>query len=109
MISEILMQGRVLSGGGSAWFWCICQRADNSYFSNGVRDNFMVKICLGKASTETKKMLFPGELEDIDASKVFRTGEGIILIDGQSAKIFKVPQIDDKEKLLQLLQEKAQN
>ncbi len=103
-MAEILMQGRALPGGGSAWFWCVCQRADSTYFSHGARDNYMVSIAMGRLSKESKGMLFPGE--EIPEDYVPCTGRGLILEDGKPLRVFQVPQID-KIRLKKLLLKKA--
>ena len=103
-MAEILMQGRSLPGGGSAWFWCVCQRADSTYFSHGARDNYMVSIGMGRLSKESKGMLFPGE--EIPEDYTPCTGRGLILEDGKNLRIFQVPQID-KTRLKRLLLKKA--
>lgn len=103
MVAEILMQGRALPGGGSAWFWCVCQRADSAYFSHGARDNYMLIAALGRLSKESRGMLFSGEeLPDYTPG----VGKGLISIAGKPVMAFQVPQIN-KIRLLQLLRHKA--
>lgn len=103
-ISEILMLGRELPGGGSAWVWIVCQRADSTYFSHGARDNFMVSVGMGRLSKESKAMLFPGE--DFPLLYSPETGCGVILEDGKPMRIFRVPRFD-KNRLKLLLQKKS--
>lgn len=103
-IAEILMLGRELPGGGSAWVWIVCQRADAAYFSHGARDNFMISICLGKVSKETKGMLFPGE--DFPEDYEPKTGCGVILEDGKPLRTFEVPYFE-KSRLKTLLRKKS--
>ena len=103
-IAEILMTGRLLPGDGSAWLWCVCQRADSTYFSHGARDNYMVSIGMGRLSKESKGMLFPGE--EIPEDYIPCTGRGLILEDGKNLRIFQVPQIN-KTRLKRLLLKKA--
>lgn len=103
-VSEILMTGRLLPGNGSAWLWCVCQRADSTYFSNGSRTNYMISIGMGRLSKESKGMLFPGE--EIPEDYVPCTGRGLILEDGKPLRVFQVPQID-KVRLKKLLLRKA--
>lgn len=103
MLAEILMQGRALPGGGSAWFWCVCQRADSIYFSHGARDNYMLTVALGRLSKESRGMLFSGEeLPEYTPG----TGKGLISIPGRPVMAFQVPKIN-KDRLRQLLQHKA--
>lgn len=40
------------------------QRADSSYFINGARDNFPIRIGLGRLSDESRRMLFPDMQKD---------------------------------------------
>ena len=56
-ISELLCLGR----GIQFYTWIVTQRADNSLFANGARDNFMVVIGLRRLSKEQKSMIFSGE------------------------------------------------
>lgn len=102
-IAEILMQGRALPGGGSAWFWAVCQRADSTYFAHGARDNYMLIAGLGRLSKESRGMLFSGE--DIPEYTPC-VGRGLILTPGKPVRVFQVPDID-KAKIIQLLQRKA--
>lgn len=103
-ISEILMIGRELPGGGSAWIWVVCQRGDSTYFPRGTRDNFMVSIGIGRLSKETKGMLFPGE--DFPKDYAPATGCGVILEDGKPLRLFKVPKFD-KKRMKALLRKKS--
>lgn len=102
-ISELLMQGRALPGGGSVAVWLVCQRADAEYFPRGARLNMMVVIAMGQLDAQTKTMLFPGEeLPSYEAI----TGTGLIKINGQPIRVLRVPEINLK-KLKGLLREKA--
>lgn len=103
-ISEILMLGRELPGGGSAWIWIVCQRADSTYFAHGARDNFMVSVGMGRLSKESKTMLFPGE--DFPPQYSPETGCGVILEDGKPLRIFEVPNFD-KKRVKSLLEKKS--
>lgn len=104
-IAEILMQGRALSGGGSAWFWCVCQRADSGYFSNGARENFMVSIGFSNLSKESKVMM-GFHVEEIPEDYAPATGKALLSVDGRVLTVLQVPQID-LPKLRLLLQKKA--
>lgn len=90
-ISELLCLGR----GINFYTWIVTQRADNSLFANGARDNFMVVIGLGRLSKEQKSMLFSGEELP---ERIYQKGEGIILADGHPLQEVKFPfikNIDD--------------
>ena len=87
-ISELLCLGR----GIQFYTWIVTQRADNSLFANGARDNFMVVIGLGRLSKEQKSMLFSGEELP---ERIYKKGEGIILADGRSLIEVKFPIISD--------------
>lgn len=89
-VSEILMMGR--GTGNGFGFWCVTQRADSSWFSYGSRDNFMLIISLGRLSREQKAMLFSGE--DIP-ERVYKSGQGLLLADGQALKEVAFPLIKD--------------
>lgn len=90
-ISELLCLGR----GIQFYTWIVTQRADNSLFANGARDNFMVVIGLGRLSKEQRGMLFSGE--DLP-ERIYKKGEGILLADGYPLREVKFPfirNIDD--------------
>ena len=87
-ISELLCLGR----GIQFYTWIVTQRADNSLFANGARDNFMVVIGLGRLSKEQKGMLFSGEELP---ERIYKKGEGILLADGRSLIEVKFPIISD--------------
>ena len=93
-ISELLCLGR----GIQFYTWIVTQRADNSLFANGARDNFMVIIGLGRLSKEQKSMLFSGEELP---ERIYKKGEGILLADGYPLREVKFPfirNIDDWKK-----------
>lgn len=93
-ISELLCLGR----GIQFYTWIVTQRADNSLFANGARDNFMVVIGLGRLSKEQKSMLFSGEELP---ERIYKKGEGILLADGHPLQEVKFPfirNIDDWKK-----------
>lgn len=87
-ISEILMLGRSMN----FKIWIVTQRADASLFNGGSRDNFMVKVGLGRMSKEQKSMIFTGE-EIPD--RIFYQGEGIMLADGNPLRLIKFPLLSD--------------
>lgn len=91
-ISELLMLGRGLGFG----VWIVTQRSDASYFSNGSRDNFMTFLLLGRTSREQWQMLLSGEKIP---ERIYRAGEGIILLDGFPLHEIKFPRIMNLQKL----------
>ena len=105
MISEMLMQGRALPGGGSAAVWILAQRADAEYFPKGARLNFKVVVALGQLDTQSRTMLFPGEeLPDYPIQQ----GLGVIWVDGQPIRIVKVPLLPVEMKKILEIKDKAQ-
>lgn len=103
-ISNILMLGR----SRHCIVWCIQQRISASLFPAGIGaiDNFQICIGLGRLSVESRKSLFAGEhLEDAEFEEKYhpKTGQGLILIDGQELKPIQIPYISDKAKLKALL------
>lgn len=99
-ISELLCLGR----GINFYTWIVTQRADNTLFANGSRDNFMVIIGLGRLSKEQKGMVFAGE-EVPDT--IYQRGEGVLLADGHPLLEVKFPlikNVDDwKRHILSIL------
>lgn len=99
-ISELLCLGR----GIQFYTWIVTQRADNTLFANGARDNFMVIIGLGRLSKEQRGMLFSGE--DVPDT-IYKRGEGILLADGKPLIEVKFPIIsnvnDWKRHILEIL------
>lgn len=103
-ISNILMLGR----SRHCFVWCIQQRMSASLFPTGIGaiDNFQICIGLGRLSVESRRSLFAGEhLEDTEFEEKYhpKTGQGLILIDGQELKPIQIPYISDKAKLKTLL------
>lgn len=104
-MGEVLMMGRELAG-GSAGIISILQRPDSSNFSTGSRENYHVKILLGKSSIESRKMM--GFLSDeIPSDFKAGIGKGLLITDENPFPIaFTAPYID-KVKITRLLQKKA--
>lgn len=107
-ISTILMLGR----SRHCYVWCIQQRISASLFPSGIGaiDNFQICLGLGRLSVESRKSLFAGEhLEDTEYEKCYRpkTGQGLILIDGQDIQPIQLPYIKEKERLKILLRKMA--
>lgn len=99
-ISELLCLGR----GINFYTWIVTQRADNTLFANGSRDNFMVIIGLGRLSKEQKGMVFAGEEVP---NTIYQKGEGVLLADGHPLLEVKFPlikNVDDwKRHILSIL------
>ena len=107
-ISNVLMMGR----SRHCFVWCVQQRISASLFPTGIGaiDNFQICIGMGRLSVESRKSLFSGEhLEDREYEERYhpKTGQGLILIDGQEIQPIQIPFISDKERLKKLLQEMA--
>lgn len=107
-ISTILMLGR----SRHCYVWCIQQRISASLFPSGIGaiDNFQICLGLGRLSVESRKSLFAGEhLEDTEYEECYRpkTGQGLILIDGQAMQPIQIPYITAKERLKILLRRMA--
>lgn len=107
-ISTILMLGR----SRRCYAWCIQQRISASLFPAGIGaiDNFQICLGLGRLSVESRKSLFAGEhLEDTEYEAHYhpKTGQGLVLIDGQDIQPIQIPYIKDKEKLKILLRKLA--
>lgn len=97
-IGEILAVGRGLNIG---IILCM-QRADASYFSAGTRDQFQVVISFGRCSAEQFRMLgFHGELEENPTAN-YKSGQALVLVDGQEAiREITVPWILNEKELCQ--------
>lgn len=108
IISTILMLGR----SRHCYVWCVQQRISASLFPTGIGaiDNFQICLGMGRLSVESRKSLFAGEhLEDTEYEERYRpkTGQGLVLIDGQDIQPIQIPYIKDKERLKILLRKVA--
>lgn len=109
-ISNILMLGR----SRHCYVWCVQQRISASLFPAGIGaiDNFQICLGMGRLSVESRKSLFAGEhLADRDYEERYhpKTGQGLVLIDGQDIQPIQIPYIKDKEKLKRLLRKMSKN
>lgn len=109
-ISNLLMLAR----SRHCFVWCVQQRITANLFPAGIGaiDNFQICIGLGRLSVESRKSLFAGEhLEYAEFEEQYhpKTGQGLILTDGQELKPIQIPYIGDKEKLKVLLAKLAKN
>ena len=108
IISEIMMLGR----SRHCFVWSIQQRISASLYPSGIGaiDNFQINIGFGRLSIESRKSLFAGEHLDNTAFEENyhpKTGQGLVLIDGQELQPIQIPYIADKARLKQLLQKLA--
>ena len=89
-LGEIMSMGRSLNVG----ILVLCQRTDASWFSQGSRENFQLRILLGNNSNDSMRMMFNGY--DIpERNGIFKSGEGIMAIDGYPLMTVKYPMIRD--------------
>ena len=100
-IGEILALGRGLGIG----CWLCVQRASAELFPQGSREQFQIILSYGRISKEQRTMLFAGE--DIDVSRNYSAGQGLVLIDGQQSGVQEiiVPYIRNQEVLCQRIRE----
>ena len=96
-ISEIMMLGRSLG----IRLVISCQRPDASAFPSGSRLNYGVIIILGAAIRSIYEMLIPKEYTDLIGDRKFKTGEGIVLLQGSEMHFIKIPTVWDIEKMKQ--------
>lgn len=94
-VSEILMLGRSLS----VRLFVSCQRPDASVFPLGSRLNFGIIIILGAPIRSIYEMLIPSEFIDRIGEREFKTGEGIVLLQGSVLRFIKVPIVQDMDKM----------
>lgn len=104
IVSEILMLGR----SRRCFIWSVQQRISASLYPSGIGaiDNFQICIGLGRLSVESRKSLFAGEhMENVSFENGFipKTGEGLVLIDGEELQPIKIPFISDKGQLKNVL------
>lgn len=103
-MSQLLMQGRSLPGGGGAWIWHILQRPDADYYPAGARDQFFVYLCMGPMSKSTRLMLDLSE--DELPAPITGIGQGYIVQSGKPIYKFQIPQVNTSQ-LKELLRYKA--
>ena len=106
--------GSILSLGRSRHYyvWSVLQRVSSSLFppGSGAIDNYQINIGMGRLTVESRKSLFAGEHfddEEFEENYHPKTGQGLILIDGQELQPIQIPYIKDKEKLKALLRKLA--
>lgn len=97
-VSEILMIGRSLA----VRFFCSCQRPDASVFPSGSRLNYGIIMVLGAPIQSIYEMLMPTEYISRIEDREFRTGEGVLLLQGSELHFIKVPMVRDVERMQEL-------
>lgn len=97
-VSEILMLGRSLS----VRFFTSCQRPDASAFPSGSRLNYGIVIILGAPTRSIYEMVVPTEYIDKIGDREFRTGEGIVLLQGSELHFIKVPIVQNIDRMKEL-------
>ncbi len=94
-VSEILMLGRSLA----VRLVISCQRPDATAFPTGSRLNYGVIIVVGSPIRSIYEMLIPKEYIEKIGDRQFRTGEGVVLLQGSEMHYIKVPVIRDEMKM----------
>lgn len=97
-VSEILMLGRSLN----VRFLCSCQRPDASVFPTGSRLNYGVIMILGAPIRSIYEMLIPPEYIEQIGERKFKTGEGVLLLQGSELHFIKVPMVRDMNRMREL-------
>lgn len=94
-VSEILMLGRSLA----VRLVVSCQRPDAVVFPTGSRLNYGVIIIVGAPIKSIYEMLIPKESVERIGERQFKTGEGVVLLQGSQMHFIKVPVIRNIEKM----------
>lgn len=94
-VSETLMLGRSLA----VRLVVSCQRPDAVVFPTGSRLNYGVIIVVGAPIKSIYEMLIPKEYVECIDERQFKTGEGVVLIQGSQMHFIKVPVIRNIEKM----------
>lgn len=97
-VSEILMLGRSLA----VRLVVSCQRPDASAFPTGSRLNYGIVIIVGASIRSIYEMLIPKEYIDSIGDRQFKTGEGVVLLQGSDMYYIKVPMIRDEKKMQEI-------
>lgn len=92
-VSEILLMGR----SKGIRIICSCQRPDMVAFPVGSRLNYGIVIILGVGKS-IYEMLMPDHLEQIK-NKVFKRGEGAVLLQSSELHFIKIGQVNDIESM----------
>lgn len=97
-VSEILMLGRSLS----VRLVTACQRPDACVFPSGARLNYGVIIVLGAAMRSIYEMVLPPEYTERIGDRVFKAGEGVVLLQGSELHFVKVPLIRNADRMQEI-------
>lgn len=99
MFSNLLFMGRGIEGG--AHILCSVQRPDSSLgFSDGKRDQFGVRLYLGKPSPQAAEMMFGDRKNEISPDFAGGVGVGHLLMEGQAGlACVRTPHISDMQQL----------
>lgn len=92
-VSEILMLGRSLG----IRLIATMQRPDASVFPNGARLNYGIVIVLGASVKSIYEMLIPSDLLENMSELDFKTGEGLLLLNGSLLQQIKIPMLRDSD------------
>lgn len=97
-VSECLMLGRSLS----IRLVCTLQRPDSIVFPSGSRLNYGIVMILGAPIRSIYEMLIPPEYIDRIGGRNFRTGEGVLLLQGSELHFIKIPMVRDVGRMKEL-------
>lgn len=97
-VSEILMLGRSLS----VRFFSSCQRPDAIAFPSGSRLNYGIIIILGAPMRSIYEMLMPVEYINKIEDRNFKTGEGVLLLQGSVLHFIKVAMVQDINRMQEI-------
>ena len=96
-VSEILMLGRSLA----VRLVITCQRPDASAFPTGSRLNYGIILVLGAKIRSIYEMLIPDHIDKI-GDRIFKIGEGIVLLQGSEMRYIKIPMVRDEIRIQQI-------
>ena len=96
-VSEILMLGRSLA----VRLVITCQRPDASAFPTGSRLNYGIILVLGAKIRSIYEMLIPDHIDKI-GDRIFKIGEGIVLLQGSEMRYTKIPMVRDEIRIQQI-------
>lgn len=90
-VSEILIIGRSLA----VRLMIAVQRPDAKIFENGARINFGIILVLGSASKSSYEMVASQEVIEEIGGRKFKTGEGILILQGAELHFIKIPMVKE--------------